>query len=139
LFILTNLRRDGSMKILLAAVAVIMLAGVMVSEGCGQAAPPVQQEQPCSDNACGVEPPIAATPESKPSPSQLVPRITAEELYQKILHNEDMLIIDDRRGVETSYAEGHVKGAVSVPFDLILSREWTPPENKDLEIIIYCS
>jgi hypothetical protein len=132
------------------AVSVVMLAGVMVLTGCGKAAPQVQPDQLCtSDNACAVEPQpetqpqqesqLPTTPAQQSSPSALVPRITAEGLNQKIQQNADMLIIDDRRGVETSYAEGHIKGAISVPFDQILSREWTPPENKDLEIIIYCS
>lgn len=133
------------MKILLMAVTIILLAGIMVSTGCAQSAPSEQQDQQCTDNACPEEPqpqPESQTQtstEQRSSPSALVPRVIADELLQKIQQNDDMLIIDDRRGVETSFAESHIKGAVSVPFDLILSHDWTPPENKDLEIIIYCS
>jgi hypothetical protein len=84
-----------------------------------------------------VEP--APQPETQPSPTERVPRLTVEELLQKIEQNEDVLIVDTRKDVETAFQEGHIKGAVSVPFERIVSGEWVLPDDKDREIILYCS
>jgi rhodanese-related sulfurtransferase len=71
------------------------------------------------------------------SPSERVPRITAEELFQKIKREENVLIVDTRADVETSFEEGHIPGAVPVTLAQILDKQWVPPS--DIEIILYCT
>ncbi len=129
------------MKIRISVILFILLAGIMIFGGCTRSTPATSPEGPAQPSVPGtVTGPSSQTETDQPlSPSERVPRITADELLQKMEQNEHMLVIDDRRDIETSYVQGHIKGAISVEFTQIISREWTPPENKDLEIIIYCS
>ncbi|MBM3155321.1 MAG: hypothetical protein FJ008_08335 [Chloroflexi bacterium] len=62
-----------------------------------------------------------------------VPRISIEELRQKIEGGDDILLVDARKAEE--YAKDRIKGAISVPLDVIIAGEWTPP--KDKEVILY--
>ena len=64
-----------------------------------------------------------------------VPRVTIEELLQKMETGANIMVVDTRYGFE--YDEGHIKGAVSAPFPEIASGEWVPPG--DAEIIFYCA
>jgi len=79
------------------------------------------------------------TPDSTPRipPSERVPRITIEELLQKIESNADILIVDTRTDVEEQFDAGHIEGAVPVPLSEITAGQWIPPV--DSEIILYCS
>jgi 3-mercaptopyruvate sulfurtransferase SseA len=81
----------------------------------------------------------AATPDSTSGtpPSERVPRITKEELLQKIESNANILVVDTRLDVETEFDAGHIKGAIPVPLSKITEGQWTPPADK--EIILYCS
>jgi len=81
----------------------------------------------------------AATPDSTPliPPSERVPRITVDELLQKIDSHADILIVDSRIDVEKLFADGHIKGAIPVPLSQIMEGQWLPPA--DQEIIFYCS
>jgi hypothetical protein len=81
-------------------------------------------------------PQVDAPPSTEPSASLLerIPRITIDELLQKIADNSNILIVDTRHAEE--YEVDHIKGAISVPLDTILAGEWTPPADK--EIILYC-
>ncbi len=81
----------------------------------------------------------ATTPDStsRTPPSERVPRITIEELLQKIESNANILIVDTRVDVETQFDAGHIKGAVPVPLSKITAGQWIPPADK--EIIFYCS
>ncbi|MEJ2739336.1 MAG: rhodanese-like domain-containing protein [Dehalococcoidia bacterium] len=83
--------------------------------------------------------PETQQPETQPSPSEMVPRITVEELLKKMEQNEDVLVIDTRKGVETAYPEGHIPGAMPVTLETIVSGEWMLPGDKDREIILYCT
>ena len=91
-----------------------------------------------SDNQTATEavPPVDAPPSTGPSASLLerIPRITIDELLQKMADNSNILIVDTRHAEE--YEVDHIKGAISVPLDMILSGAWTPPLDK--EIILYC-
>jgi len=81
--------------------------------------------------------PEADVPSStEPSSSLLetVPRITIDELLQKMADNSNIIIVDTRHAEE--YEVDHIKGAVSVPLDTIVSGGWAPPADK--EIILYC-
>jgi hypothetical protein len=73
------------------------------------------------------------------SPSDRIPRISIEDLQSKINNDEPILIIDSRVDVNEQFTVGHIKGAVPVPLAKITSGEWTPPSDKNLEIIIYCT
>ena len=84
-------------------------------------------------------PPPLTTPESPSAipPSERVPRITIEELLQKIQSKADIVIVDTRLDVEELFALGHIKGAVPVPLSEIVSGQWTTTIDK--EIILYCT
>ena len=81
-------------------------------------------------------PEVDAPPSTEPSASLLegVPRITIDELLQKMADNSNILIVDTRHADQ--YEVDHIKGAVSVPLDTITSGGWVPPADK--EIIFYC-
>jgi hypothetical protein len=81
----------------------------------------------------------ATTPDSTPAipPSQRVPRITIDELLQKINSHDDILIVDSRLNVEELFDADHIVGAIPVPLSKITEGQWLPPEDK--EIIFYCT
>ena len=80
--------------------------------------------------ACAPTPPA-----DLPTSPDEVPRISIEELLQKMESGANILIVDTRS--ESEYLSGHIKGAVSVPFTTISLEEWQPPH--DEEIVLYCS
>ena len=86
--------------------------------------------------ASATAPEAEAPPAAEPSSSLLesVPRITIDELLQKMADNRNILIVDTRHAEE--YEVDHIKGAISVPLDTIVSGGWMPPADK--EIILYC-
>ena len=73
------------------------------------------------------------------SPSDRVPRITIDELLQKVNSNADILIIDTRTDVVEQFFVGHIKGAIPLPLDKIIEGQWLPPGSKDREIVFYCT
>jgi len=86
------------------------------------------------------EPPVPVPEETpvvepafRPTPSELVPRISIEELLQKMESSANIIIVDARPKVE--YDVGHIKGAVSAPLSVILEGQWLPPAGK--EVILY--
>ncbi len=103
--------------------------------------PPVAMLMLLALIACTSSPTPAPTPEpvpepsARPAPSELVPRITIEELLQKMESKSDILIVDNRHKEE--YDVDHIKGALSAPLSTIVEGEWIPPSDK--EIILYCS
>jgi predicted sulfurtransferase len=64
-----------------------------------------------------------------------VPRISKEELIQKLENGDDVLIVDTR--YKSEYDRGHIEGAVSAPYSEIVLRKWQPPP--DREVVLYCS
>jgi Rhodanese-like domain len=72
-------------------------------------------------------------------PSERVPRITIDELLQKINSRSDILIVDSRIDVEKLFADDHIPGAVPVPLSTITDGEWLPPADHNQEIIFYCT
>jgi len=62
-----------------------------------------------------------------------VPRISIEELRQRLDSGADILLVDARKAEE--YARDRIKGAISMPLDTILAGGWMPPEDK--EVILY--
>jgi len=73
------------------------------------------------------------------TPSERVPRITVDELSQKINNGSDIIIVDTRLDVEQQYKVGHIKGAIAVPLSNITEGQWAPPADLGKEIIFYCS
>jgi hypothetical protein len=73
-------------------------------------------------------------PVARPAPEDSVPRISIEELKQKMDSGGDMIIVDTRHKEE--YDVDHIKGAVSAPLDDIIAGQWQPPAGK--ELILYC-
>jgi hypothetical protein len=74
-------------------------------------------------------------PAARQAPSELVPRITIEELLQKMESKANILVVDTRH--KEQYDVDHIKGAVSAPLSTIVEGGWMPPSDK--EIILYCS
>jgi 3-mercaptopyruvate sulfurtransferase SseA len=82
----------------------------------------------------------ATTPDSAPiPPSERVPRITDDELLQKINSHADILIVDSRIDVEKLFDSGHIIGAIPVPLSQITDGQWSPPADLNREIIFYCT
>jgi hypothetical protein len=71
-----------------------------------------------------------------PNPSDMVPRITIQELLQKIKSNARILIIDARLDVEVLFSQGHIPSAVMVTLSQLLGG-WTPNVPLNTEIILY--
>jgi len=69
----------------------------------------------------------------------MVPRITIDELQQKINSHAGILIVDSRIDVEKLFADGHIPGAMPVPLSKITDGEWQPPADQNQEIIFYCT
>ena len=96
---------------------------------------PVSIPSPPVDST-STPPPTPESPSAIP-PSERVPRITIEELLQKIQSSTDIVIVDTRVDVEKEFAVDHIKGAIPVPLSEITSGRWIPPADKD--IIFYCT
>lgn len=88
--------------------------------------------------------PGQGSPELSQSPSEApvvptqaseVPRVSREELLQKLESGAGVLIVDTR--AKTDYDSGYIKGAVSVPLSTIQEKQWQPPA--DVEVVLYCS
>jgi hypothetical protein len=79
-----------------------------------------------------------SAPSAKPSPTDMVPRITIDELYKKMQSGANILIIDGRSGVETEFEIDHIKGAIPVTLTQFTTG-WAPTAPLDEEIIIYCA
>ena len=103
---------------------------VEVVDSCGLAASKKLEiiVSPCSPAST----PKVAT-DDIPDTEEEVPRITVEELWQKMESGADILVIDVRKQAE--YETGHIKGAVSGPGEKIYLGEWKPPKGK--ELILY--
>lgn len=83
----------------------------------------------------------AAAPAAKPSTPIAVPAtVVATPMSQEALlehqskHPEHLFLLDVRTPQE--YAEGHVPGAVNVPYDQLASRLVEVP--KDRDVVLYC-
>jgi len=84
---------------------------------------------------CKSPPPPSATPGNATLTTDDVPRMTIEELLQKIESGSDILIVDTQEKEE--YDRAHIEGAVSVPYSVIAEGKWIP--SRDTEIILYCN
>jgi predicted sulfurtransferase len=71
------------------------------------------------------------------SATDVVPRITVQELKAKIDKGEDVVIIDVRAGREYEDSKIKIKGAVRIPIVKLEDRISELPRDK--EIITYCT
>jgi hypothetical protein len=76
----------------------------------------------------------SATPTVSDSGSA-VPRVSLEQLKEKLDADADVVIVDVRSKEE--FAEAHIPGAVSIPWEEIDNRYRELPRDK--EIITYCA
>lgn len=97
--------------------------------------PPADNSTASADNSTASA--DNATASSAIPPSARVPRITIDELLQKINSHADILIVDSRIDVEKLFDAGHIPGAIPVPLSEIIDGKWLPPADK--EIIFYCT
>ena len=75
-----------------------------------------------------------STPPGVPDSGSDVPRISLEQLKEKLDAGADIVIVDVRS--KGDFDEGHITGAVSIPWEEIEDRYTELPRDK--EIITYC-
>lgn len=71
----------------------------------------------------------------KPTVGADVPRITPEELEEKLDGGDGVVVVDVRS--EEAFDRRHIKGAISIPLTSIAVRYAEVPSDK--EIVIYCA
>lgn len=65
-----------------------------------------------------------------------VSHIQPQQLIKQI-QNEKMLVIIDVR-TEDEYTQGHIKGAINIPYDQLLKEQDKIIAYKDQQVILYC-
>jgi len=112
-----RIRATGAVSAALLIVAVA--AGIIVLTGCGQDLP---------------EPPRFSGNSSIPSDISEVPRITAEQVKQRLDAGVNLVIVDVRSTEE--YEKLHIAGALFIPWEEIAERqsELYPYD----EVVTYC-
>jgi predicted sulfurtransferase len=76
-----------------------------------------------------------STSPSVPDSGSDVPRVNPEQLKEKLDAGDDIVIVDVRS--KEDFDEGHIIGAVSIPWEEIEDRYTELPRDK--EIITYCA
>jgi rhodanese-related sulfurtransferase len=84
--------------------------------------------------AAAVETTPAAAPAAKPAASGVTPMSQEQLLEHQAKHPKHLLVLDVRSPEE--FKEGHVPGAVNVPYDQIATRLSEVPKDKD--VVLYC-
>ena len=79
--------------------------------------------------------PAAASAAPASSAARQLPSMTAAALVEHQAKHADHLFVLDVRSPE-EFSEGHVPGAVNVPYDQIAARIAEVPKNKD--VVLYC-
>src|SRR5262249_52465918 len=102
----------------------IIILGVSALSGCNSKDSLVTRAQKATQTP---------QPPSSP-PADNARRIGVEELH-KLWEKNEVLIIDPR--AEPAYREEHIKGAISVPTDLVEAQAAELPHNK--MIVAYCT
>ena len=76
-----------------------------------------------------------STPPSVPDSGSAVPRISLEQLKEKLDAGADIVIVDVRS--KEDFDEGHISGAVSIPWQQEMEARYTELP-RDKEVITYC-
>lgn len=80
----------------------------------------------------------AATPEAKPAQAApAIKPIDQQALLDRIAARDESLLILDVRTAE-EYAQGHVEGAVHIPYDQLPQRVGEIAAAKDKDVVLYC-
>jgi len=79
--------------------------------------------------------PAAAPAASAPAPQVALPEMSQAALLEHQAKHADHLFVLDVRSPE-EFREGHVPGAVNVPYDQIAARIAEVPKDKD--VVLYC-
>ena len=79
--------------------------------------------------------PAPSTPSSAKAPAAVVQPMSQDALLQHQAQHPDHLFLLDVRTPE-EYAEGHIAGAVNVPYDQLATRLAEVPKDKD--VVLYC-
>jgi hypothetical protein len=115
--------------------AVCLISAAMLMIACG-----ATEEDPTATAAPEIAPEPAegsktASNFQVPTTKSEVPRISAEELKQRLDAGEEIIVADTRS--ESTYGYGHVAGAILVPdFEVEAHLDKLP---KDKDIVFYCS
>jgi hypothetical protein len=125
-------KRNMTMSRILSIFALTLLVSFIA---CTPSAPASTEEECVTE--CPTEPLVSQPAETtaRPSPSDLVPRITIDELRQKMESGVGIVIVDNRHKEE--YDVDRIKGAILAPLDTIVGGGWLPPPDK--ELILYCA
>jgi rhodanese-related sulfurtransferase len=76
----------------------------------------------------------AAAPAAKPAAANVTPMSQEQLLEHQVKHPQHLFVLDVRSPEE--FKEGHVPGAVNVPYDQIATRLSEVPKDKD--VVLYC-
>jgi len=97
-------------------------------------------QEPISPHNEGIriEPPVKEMCTTSPEGSthKEIPRITIEELKQKMDDGDDILVLDAQP--KAIYDKGHIKGALSLPWAAKLAQWDVRQISRDKMIIVYC-
>ena len=119
------------LRLLAQSFGLILVTSLLIS--CGTS--PVSVAPAATPTAMPEPPAATPTPieSQRPTTSSEVPRISPEELKDRLDHGEAILIVDSRSLVE--FEAGHIAGAISVPSNEVESRLDELP--RDQEIVLY--
>jgi PBP1b-binding outer membrane lipoprotein LpoB len=115
--------------------ALFLLLLILAFQGCAQQYPASLNEAESASAICTTD--IQSQPENaaKLSLSDMIPRISIEELKRKMDNRSTMLIVDNRSQAE--FDVDHIKGAICVPLADVAAGGWALPVDK--ELIFYCA
>lgn len=124
----TNRPTVHSYKLLFLLMAIVISTALVSCTSASTGMPPASPQQP------GTSEP-SPTPTTEPAVMEQVSYVTVEELLQKMQSQADVLVIDAR--LKEYYDADHIKGALSLPYSTVVSRDFVLPPAK--EIVVYCS
>lgn len=73
---------------------------------------------------------LAACQGNVPRTPEQVPRMAPSVLYERLSEGDDVLVVDARSAAQ--YEQGHIPGAISVPYDQVASRLDELPRDQDI-------
>jgi rhodanese-related sulfurtransferase len=76
----------------------------------------------------------AAAPAAKPAAASVTPMSQEQLLEHQAKHPQHLFVLDVRSPEE--FKEGHVPGAVNIPYDQMAARLTEVPKDKD--VVLYC-
>jgi hypothetical protein len=119
---------------LLLVVVMLALASVAAAQRTKSKS---KSKKPATATAAATASSSSATQAAAPKTEGEVPRITVDELKEKLAKNVPVFIIDSRSQGSYDNSEIKIKGAVRIPMDEIEARLKEIPH--DREIVVYCT